>query len=375
MLLLVAAGAGAGGYYGRSWMDQQAFTTPPSSPSAPQEQQRSIVTALGRLEPESEIVDVGVPTGRLARLEVAEGAIVDQGDVLAYLESYDEMLASRDLARSQLDEAQRRLEVEIEFGEASIEKANANLKYAQEVLLLQVQAQEAALRRAQAEFDEAENDRARANKLLADETIPKSQYDDVALLAEQASEQLDHHQKLLEQYHDNQLVKLELAQAELRAAHASKSRQELATQTRSLAEALKLAEARLQKTVIRAPRRGQILKVLTHAGEVVGHLPILKMGNTDSMFVTAEVYETDVRHVRLGQKAVVRGGAFSESITGRVESIGRLVYRNDVFSLDPTVDADARVIEVRVRLDDSEVAARYNHHQVDVEIHLDDPTT
>jgi HlyD family secretion protein len=46
-----------------------------------------------------------------------------------------------------------------------------------------------------------------------------------------------------------------------------------------------------------------------------------------------------------------------------------------VLDLDPTADADARVIEVRIRLDESRVAAGYNHHQVDVLIEVGEPTS
>ena len=88
------------------------------------------------------------------------------------------------------------------------------------------------------------------------------------------------------------------------------------------------------------------------------------------MFAVAEVYETDVNLVEVGQTASISSGAFPELLTGRVERIGKLVYRNDVLAIDPTADSDSRIFEVRIRLDDSGVAARFSNHQVDIEIQL-----
>lgn len=58
-------------------------------------------------------------------------------------------------------------------------------------------------------------------------------------------------------------------------------------------------------------------------------------------------------------------------MTGKIIHIGALVHRNDIFNVDPTANVDARVVEVRVTLDDSTTAAKYVQHQVDVAIVVD----
>jgi HlyD family secretion protein len=71
----------------------------------------------------------------------------------------------------------------------------------------------------------------------------------------------------------------------------------------------------------------------------------------------------------VGQPATVKSKAFPDQILhGQVERISQLVQKNDVLGIDPTADADARVIQVRVRLKDSDsaLAARFNNLQVDV---------
>jgi len=91
-------------------------------------------------------------------------------------------------------------------------------------------------------------------------------------------------------------------------------------------QALKLAEARLDQARIKAPMSGQILQIVTHRGEAIGGRPIMKLGNTDSMIAIAEVYETDVRFVKPGQKATVSSKALADSITGKVERVGSLIH-------------------------------------------------
>lgn len=58
-------------------------------------------------------------------------------------------------------------------------------------------------------------------------------------------------------------------------------------------------------------------------------------------------------------------------MTGTVTEIGIQIYKNDVLDIDPAAEADARVVEVRIRLDQSELAAKWSNLQVDVRIHLD----
>lgn len=69
---------------------------------------------------------------------------------------------------------------------------------------------------------------------------------------------------------------------------------------------LNLAEARLKRTIIRAPRTGRILRVLTYPGEAIGNDGILEMGDTRQMYAVAEVYEADAALVKLGQTATIQ---------------------------------------------------------------------
>jgi HlyD family secretion protein len=73
--------------------------------------------------------------------------------------------------------------------------------------------------------------------------------------------------------------------------------------------------------------------------------------------------------VREGQRAVITSPALpAGGLRGSVVQIGSVVGRNQVYDLDPAAAVDRRVVEVKVRLDESEVAARRINLQVHVTI-------
>jgi HlyD family secretion protein len=376
--VVAALAGGVAGFFGHDWLNPTGSGPPP-----PQPEQRGSVKARGRLEPASELIAVGLPAGsRVERLCVREGEQIHQGDVLAYLDSYGEIRAARDSAKVQLEEARKRLDAEKAFGAASVKASGLRKRQAEEVSPLAIQAQEAEVRRSEAELAKAELDFARSQQMYGDQTIPKSQFDHATLVRQQAREQLARNKAALAQLLQDHPIKLLLADAELKSAEAGSIRAQLAAQVDSLAEALKVAEARVGRAEIRAPIDGEILKILTRAGEAAGREPLLKMGDTRTMYAVAEVYETDVWRVRKGQKATVTSKAFPpdpknpdggrQNLTGTVDRVASLVRKNDVLSIDPTEDADTRVVAVRIKLEDSSFAARFNQLQVEVTIDAED---
>ena len=94
----------------------------------------------------------------------------------------------------------------------------------------------------------------------------------------------------------------------------------------------------------------------------------MELGRTDRMYAVAEVYETDITGVKVGQLATVRTPAMEEELTGKVERISLKVGRLDVIGTDPIAKTDARVVEVFILLDDSEAVSRFTNMQVKVEI-------
>ncbi len=133
---------------------------------------------------------------------------------------------------------------------------------------------------------------------------------------------------------------------------------------------LQNARADLARSTVRSPIKGQILDIHARAGERVGPAGIVEIGKTHEMYAIAEVYETDIAKVKVGQRATVTSPALQKPLQGTVEWIGLKVAKMDVLDTDPAAKTDARVIEVEVRLDESEAASALTNLQVEVAIDL-----
>jgi HlyD family secretion protein len=112
----------------------------------------------------------------------------------------------------------------------------------------------------------------------------------------------------------------------------------------------------LADSELRAPLAGTVLKIHSRPGERPANDGVLELGAGDQMEAVAEVYESDINRVKLGQvvSLVSENGGFSGSLQARVIRISPQVRQRAVLSTDPTGDADARVVEVRLALDPSD---------------------
>lgn len=150
---------------------------------------------------------------------------------------------------------------------------------------------------------------------------------------------------------------------------ASESDFDQAETKRDIARAmLARAEADLELALVRSPIDGRILKVHVRPGERVAIDGIVEIGATDAMYVVAEVYESDIERVLVGARAVATTPSMKTELLGTVEEIGWRVGKMDVLDTDPATKTDARVVEVKIRLDDSAKVARMTNMQVEVRI-------
>jgi HlyD family secretion protein len=330
---------------------------------------RACVTALGRLEPEGEVVDISVPAGdRLDRLLVRENELVEAGQILAYLSSHAERRADRDAVASQLAEARERRAAETAYGEALIKEAELAVEQVQKLQPLDVQVQECKVSALEAEVALVNDDLARLTRLRDTTAAATQDYEHQVLLSRQKKEELAQAKALLSKVKLNKDLDLLRTQAQLLTARSALERAQKAQPVESLTRSLRYAEERLALTVIRAPAAGQVLKIRTWPGETTGTKPLLRMGNTAAMQALAEVYHTDARFVRVGQTVTVTSPALAEPVTGRVVQVGSIIFKNDVLHIDPTADVDARVVEVRIALEQNDLVRRLTYLQVNVRI-------
>jgi HlyD family secretion protein len=350
-------------------------STPVASPSAAALTEK--ISALGRIEPAGEIIRVGGPSGeRIGRLWVKEGQSVSKGQRIAYLESYDERLADRDVAKSQLQDALAELSSKQQYGDAQIAEAQTRRSQADTPKLKELAAQNETIARLKDELAIAQTDLNRYQSLKTSGAISQRDLDDKRLAYQTKNGQLREATAQRAKIQQEWNTSLKNADAQVQSARAEQKQSQAEIKMDTARSNLTLAQAKLERTVIRAPQSGQILKILKKQSEALepstggnsGGQGIVELGNTAQMYVVAEVYETDVGRVRVGQRAAIASSAFSGQIAGVVERVGLKIGKNDVTNTDPAANTDTRVVDVKIRLLNSRPVAHLTNLQVQVVI-------
>ncbi|MGB3294484.1 MAG: efflux RND transporter periplasmic adaptor subunit [Phormidesmis sp.] len=361
-----------GGLYVRSQAQRRQAEAELAAQPLPTQVQ---VAALGRVEPSGGVVNVASSEqGVVSELRVEAGDRVQQDQVLAYLDIFEVREAERDYAASQLAEAQGVLAAQQQLGSARIAEANTRVDQVDLPESERIRAQEADIRDLQAQLDLAQTDLARFQTLANRGAIAQQQLDSQQAQVTQIQQQIAAARATLSQLESARSANINNATAQVSAAQADLQLSQATAGVQSAAQNLALAEARLEQTIIRAPFSGQIIEVFIDPGESVNEQAVLSMGNTEQMKVVAEVYESDIGLVEVGQNATIRSrnAAFDEVLSGTVSEIALQIFKNDILDDDPAAEADARVVEVDIAVDQPTVIAGLTNLQVDVVIDVDE---
>jgi HlyD family secretion protein len=331
--------------------NQTASTSPSPAPSLNQSNRE--VAALGRLEPGGEVSCVAAPSSNsglntvIRKWLVRESDRVKQNQVIAVLDTYDRLYTAALQTQAQVRAAQIR-----------VAQAKSGAKPAE------IQAQQAEAARWEAERANALAEYQRYERLYKAGAISKSDLDRRSLALQTTTRQIEEATNKANSLAQVRPVDVQQAEAQLQVAIAS----------------LQRAKADLETAAVRAPITGQILKIRVKEGEQIGTISnsgnrkectgVAEMGKTDQMYAVAEVNETSISKVRPGQRATIASlsQAFPGNISGTVERVGLQIHKNDVLNTDPAADTDPRVIEVKVRLDDSRAVAGLTNSRVSVKI-------
>ncbi|MGK7914649.1 MAG: ABC exporter membrane fusion protein [Prochloraceae cyanobacterium] len=314
------------------------------------------VTALGRLEPSGEVIQVSAPssTERVEELLVVEGVRVAKGQIIAILDSRDRAEAALKQAEERVRVAQANLaQVKAGAKTGEIEAQKAAIARIETELSNNIAAQEATVARLKAELKNAQVEYQRYQKLYAEGAFSASERDSKQLTWETAQRQLEEAKANLTRISTATKEQIQEAKATLeRIAEVRPVDVEVtAAEVREAQAAVATAQAELDQAYIKAPQAGQILDILTRPGEVVSSDGIARIGQTSQMYAVAEIYESDIGKVQVGQQVTVTSNALSEELHGTVEHIGLEIQRQEVINADPAANIDAKVVEVRVRLD------------------------
>jgi HlyD family secretion protein len=277
------------------------------------------VSALGRLEPRHGVIVVSSSSlpeatlgGVLTELLVEEGDDVTAGQLLAVTDAAGVLAADIESRRAELVYARQ----EVETARSASEEACVRAKVAQQEAERRVRLQ--------------------AQGVAGEEEAQSAQGEAEARAAACRSSQ----------------AAVKLTEAGVQVAEAR----------------LRRAEAGLGRAQVRAPIDGRVLHITRRPGELLGEAGVLEMGDVENMFAVAEVYETDIRRVREGQRAVVTSKALDADLEGTVTHIRQMVAKQDEIGTDPAARKDARIVEVLIELDDSSAAGHLTNLQVDIVI-------
>ncbi|MFO0864545.1 MAG: biotin/lipoyl-binding protein [Gemmataceae bacterium] len=336
-LAVMIAVVGAIGFYISRPAESSTSNLTPTKPShAPVR-----IHALGRLEPSGRMRVVAAPSGNegasVRKLMVAEGDDVSPGQILAILDNHPRREAA-------LAEAESR----VLLAQAKLAQVRAGAKAGD------IAAQRAVVSIAKRQVEEARRQYERGNNLLGRNAIAPEEIEKLRWSHDKAQIEFKQAEHVLSSI------------AEVRDTDVKSAEQEVAVAKAVAAR----AAADVDAATVRTPSAGRILALLTREGERITDQGLLKLGDVGSMHAVAEVFEADVRKVRLGGAAEVFLESTGERFPARVVEVGHAVARKAVLTNDPVSDTDARIVEVRVQLTtaDSASLARLSHARVEVSI-------
>ncbi len=399
-------------YFNRSQTKKTPVKIANITPSNP------TINALGRLEPQGQVIKIasastnGGNGSKLAQLLVDEGETVKTGQVIAILDSRNQLTDTLNEARSKVEIAKSRLnqvqagakQGEVTARQATISRLqaesgqnkvdNALIARLEAELQGQKQTLQATVARVAAEKRNADSDVKRYESLYKQGAISSQEVDKRRLSAETSTALLLENQAnqnrvlatLKQQINEakaNREKTIATLKQQINEAEANLN-QTLEVRPTDIANAqaevdsavatVKRIQTELDLSYIRAPQAGRILRVQTRPGETVSDKGIVELAQTEQMYAIAEVYESDISKIRLLQTAIITSpsNVFSGKLRGTVKQIGSQIAKKDILETDPTAASDARVIEVKIKLDkaSSQQVANFINLQVNVEINL-----
>jgi HlyD family secretion protein len=361
--------------------------TPQPSPGASPAPANNVV-ALGRLEPEGEVIKLSVPNAQDSRVNqilVKEGDRVVANQVIAILQGIerreadlrdaeaevrlrqaellkiqqgDSKLAQLAAQKAAIEKLKAQLASSQIQQQAAIDTANANLRNAELTAQRRQQLQQQGAI-AQSAVDEAHRDRDIAQATRREKTASLTQ------TIETLEAEISQETSRLSALSEVRPVDVEIAQAQLEKARIAVTQK----------------AANLRDAEVRVPIGGQILRINTRVGEQVNtQQGIVELAKTSQMYAIAEIPESSIGKVRQGQTATISSeyNSFSGELTGVVQTIGLQVGKKnqqDPGGSSPTTDQNARVVVVKVKINpkDSDKVASFTNMQVRIKLSTDVP--
>ncbi len=303
---------------------------------------------------ELEQVDIAFKiAGRLVERAVDEGDPVKKGMVVARLDK-DQLLRQRQQeeavlrsaeallaeAETQLDLQRRTVQAQIEIRSAEVRSAQARVKELRDGPRPQeVQDAEAVVEGALAEFQRAQKDFERAQRLQKNDDIPVSQLEAARSRFQSAQAAWKQAQERLalvkagarSETIEGSEAQLARAQAALKEGMASelqikRSEQDLAVRRADIDRAkaqIALIDSQIRETEARSPIDGVVLVKSAQLGEILSPgSPVLTIGDIEHPWLRAYIGEKDLGRVKVGSPVRVTTDSFPGKVyNGQVSFI------------------------------------------------------
>jgi membrane fusion protein (multidrug efflux system) len=316
-------------------------------------------------------------SGTVSAVYVAENQVVKAGDTLAEVDPTDLAIAL-DQARAQVAQAEALLEAEdpsvpiTETANASaVATAQSDLAGAQAALgaaRKEVEQLTAQIVQAQANDRQAQLEKQRSEKLLAEGAVSQSDYDmrvNTAAATAANVEALRQSLAAARERITQQQAQIAALQSRFTEVRSNAPRQ---VQTRRASvivrqAALQLAQAQLAQAEknlsyakIVAPVTGVVAKKALAVGDhVAPGQQVIALAQTEGLYVTANFRETQIEHMQPGQPATVHVDALDLDLHGAVESLGGATgSRLSVLPPENAAGNYVKVVQrlpVRIRID------------------------
>jgi HlyD family secretion protein len=234
-----------------------------------------------------------------------------------------------------------------------IDAQRSEVKRLESQMRARIDAQKAVIAKIENAFRQACIDYKRYEFLHKERAVSNFDFDQKKLAMETSQQELIQAKAQLQEIMSSQTAAIEAARAtldsiaEVRTVDLDAANAEIEQAEGNLAQ----ARAALEQAYIRSPLTGKVLKIYARPGEKIAEEGFAELGRTQSMFVLAEVYQSDIAKVRLGQNVLVEADSLPGcKLNGTVKRIGQQVRKQNVINSDPTANIDERVVEVRVQL-------------------------
>jgi membrane fusion protein, multidrug efflux system len=307
-------------------------------------------------------------SGYIQKVNVDDNQWVDQGSTLVEIDPTDyEVALARAQATLDTSEAAAKssnIDVpvssvdtssQLKFTSSDITNAQAAIQAAEK----REAAAHARVLEAQAENVKAQDDVTRYHLLLAKEEVPKQVYDhayaaaatDVAAIAAAEADEAAAQQAVQEAH-----SRLNEAQARYEDALAGPQRVD-STRAKALSAladvkqkraAVEQAQLNLGYTKIFAPVTGEVTKKVVVGLNVDPGEQMLTVVPLDQVWITANFKETQLKHMRVGQKASLELDSNGRTYKGHVDSIAGAT--GPIFSLLPPENATGNYVKIVQRV-------------------------